>query len=346
MLAAILLSAFVLPVAGQLVTHDNLNGVSTGLTAKPAQAKVPFTGVYFNGSKGGLLYDNGPLITHPGNGVTPDTSRTQSGLNMSSYGFGAQLSGAVDNRIADEVIISDSTWVIDSVIFYLYQTYTSIVSTITAINMRVWNGEPGNTGSTVTWGNTTANLLSDSYWARIYRDGETTAGNTDRPVMACIVVPSGLSLPPGTWWLDFQAEGSSASGPWTPPITILTQTTTGNARQLTSTGWTNIVDNGTSTPQGIPFKIYGTKSPGIGIASRAAETAVNIFPNPANSHVTLTAVEPISMVTLVNAAGQMVLQTSPEAMQTHLDVSGIHAGIYVLTVQTGHSTLRQKLIIR
>ncbi len=63
-------------------------------------------------------------------------------------------------------------------------------------------------------------------------------------------------LPAGTYWLDWQVGGSLASGPWAPAITILGQTTTGNAMQQTvSTGvWANFIDVG---PQGLPFIIEG-----------------------------------------------------------------------------------------
>ena len=49
-------------------------------------------------------------------------------------------------------------------------------------------------------------------------------------------------LPAGTYWVDWQADGTLASGPWAPPVSILGQTTTGNALQFTSTGWAAVTD--------------------------------------------------------------------------------------------------------
>ncbi len=50
------------------------------------------------------------------------------------------------------------------------------------------------------------------------------------------------------------------SGPYSPPIAILGQPYTGNARQFDPSlgSWKNAVDPGSSTQQGLPFKVYGT----------------------------------------------------------------------------------------
>jgi hypothetical protein len=95
-------------------------------------------------------------------------------------------------------------------------------------------------------------------WPNLYRVLDTALTNTDRPPMA-VVANIGTLLPPGTYWIQWQLGGSASfSGPWVPPITILGQTTTGNALQNTSTGWAALVDGGTATPQGLPFIIDGT----------------------------------------------------------------------------------------
>ncbi len=44
----------------------------------------------------------------------------------------------------------------------------------------------------------------------------------------------GTALAQGTYWVQSATDGSLASGPWAPPITILGQTTTGNALQYTT----------------------------------------------------------------------------------------------------------------
>ncbi len=92
------------------------------------------------------------------------------------------------------------------------------------------------------WGDTTTNILTSSTWTNIYRVLDTTLTNTDRPIMACVATVN-TTLPPGTYWLDWQFGGSAwLSGPWAPPVTILGQTTTGNALQYTVPRWAAAVD--------------------------------------------------------------------------------------------------------
>ena len=74
----------------------------------------------------------------------------------------------------------------------------------------------------------------------------------------------GTSLPPGTYWLDWQTGGTLASGPWAPPVSILGQTTTGNALQYDSTiaTWVPLNDTGSQTQQDLPFIIEGSENVG------------------------------------------------------------------------------------
>ena len=70
---------------------------------------------------------------------------------------------------------------------------------------------------------------------------------------------AGVHLPPGTYWVDWQAAGSLASGPWVPPVTILGQTTTGDAKQQVTGTWGPVLDG--TYPQGLPFVVRGTVTP-------------------------------------------------------------------------------------
>ena len=201
-----------------------------------------------------VLYDNGPMVTHPGGGAGgADASALQDvSLGMGTYGFGAQLSAG--NRVADDFTVTDAAgWTIDTITFFAYQTGSGTTSSITSLNLQIWDGPP-NAGGTVIWGDTTTNLLTSTTFANDYRVLEGTLTASDRPIMACVATVN-HTLPAGTYWLDWQFGGSASfSGPWQPPVTILGQTTTGNAIQYTSTGWAALVDVG---PQGLPFIIDG-----------------------------------------------------------------------------------------
>ncbi len=209
-----------------------------------------------------VLYDNGPLVTHPSGGAGgADASALQTGLGMGTYGIGHQLSAG--NRIADDFTITDPAgWQIDTITFFAYQSFCGPPSTIDHVNLQIWDGPPDDPGSSVVFGDTTTNRLANTVWSNIYRVLDTALGNADRPIMAN-TVNVGITLPPGDYWLDWQSGGTCSSGPWAPPITILGQTTTGNALQYTGV-WAAVTDGGTSTPQGFPFVIEGSVTGGGG----------------------------------------------------------------------------------
>lgn len=208
-----------------------------------------------------VLYDNGPLVNCVGCGVGgADESVLQvTSLGLTSLGVGHQVSA--NNRVADEFEVTGGGWTLDTVTFFAYQTGSSATSTITAVNLRIWDGPPNDVNSNVVFGDPFTNRMISTGWSNIYRVTDTTTGvATDRPIMASVVDLQGLFLPAGTYWLDWQADGSLASGPWAPPITIDGETTTGNALQFTgnTASWQPLVDGGTNTPQGMPFVIAGS----------------------------------------------------------------------------------------
>jgi len=159
--------------------------------------------------------------------------------------------------VADDFTVTGGGWLISTITFFGYQTGSSTTSTFTALNLRIWDGRPDLATSSVVWGDTTTNRLAGSAWSNIYRVLDTAMTNTDRPLMA-LEATVNTFLPAGTYWLDWQAAGTLASGPWVAPVSIVGQTTTGNAWQYTTAdGWLALEDGGTATPQGLPFIIEG-----------------------------------------------------------------------------------------
>lgn len=201
-------------------------------------------------TSGIILFDNGPIVNSPGTGAGgADESILYTPLTI--YGFGAQQIGA--NSLADDFTVPAGIgWDPKKFIFYCYQTNSTTASTITGLYFRIYNGDPM-AGGTVIWGDLTTNRLTATSWASIYRT-TTVNGGTSRPVMTVEGTCTGLYLNPGTYWVEFQLAGSDAlTGPWVPPITITGTLATGNAKQYTSGGWTNVLDD--TYPQGIPFVI-------------------------------------------------------------------------------------------
>ncbi len=201
-----------------------------------------------------VLYDNGPLVTHPGAGAGgADASTLQTALSMNTLGGGFQYASGYS--MADDFTVTAAAgWQIDTITFFAYQTGSTTTSTITGIYVQIWNGAP-NAGGAVVWGDLTTNRLASTIWSNIYRVTDTTLTTTNRPIMANVAT-IGTTLAPGTYWVQVSTNGSLASGPWAPPVTILGQTTTGNAIQYT-TAWAAFNDSGTLTPQGLPFVING-----------------------------------------------------------------------------------------
>ncbi|MDX9771715.1 MAG: choice-of-anchor J domain-containing protein, partial [Tenuifilaceae bacterium] len=208
-----------------------------------------------------LLHDNGPLVNSPGTGTggTDESILQNVTLGMTTLGAGCQF--AAGNHMADDFVV-DANWTVDDFTFYTYQTGSTTTSTITGGYLQIYNGNPS-TGGTVIWGDMVTNRMSSTSFSNIYRLSEGTPG-TNRPIMEVVCSTPGLTLAPGTYWVEFTLDGSLASGPWAPPITITGQTTTGNALQNIAGVWGPFEDGGSFTIQGLPFLINGTADGGGG----------------------------------------------------------------------------------
>lgn len=211
------------------------------------------------------LYDNGPLITHPGGGAGGNAaSAVQTALGNSTYGFGAQISAG--NSIADDFTVTGSGWNIDEMQFFTYQTGSTTTSTINNLRIQIYNAAP-NAGGTVVWGDLTTNRLTSTSWTNIYRVLDTDLLNTQRPIMRAVAqFTPAINLPAGTYWVEFQFGGTLSSGPWAPPVTILGSTAKpgANALQKTSSGWAAAIDAGANAQQDFPFLVMGTAVGGGG----------------------------------------------------------------------------------
>lgn len=194
-----------------------------------------------------LLFINGPL-TNDGN-----LSIMESSLGMNTYGKNANLSEGY--RVADDFSIllkSD----ISSIDVYTYQTGTNPPS-ITKAYIQIWDGDPSQSGSVI-WGDTQTNRLNSVEDTGAFRVIDTDTGNTERKIQKVTVNTDGLTLDPGTYWLDYSFEGSGSSGPWVAPLVVMGETHVGNAINYIGGAWQPSVDSGTNDPMGFPFEIYGT----------------------------------------------------------------------------------------
>jgi hypothetical protein len=208
-----------------------------------------------------VLFDQADLVTRVGLGAGgADESEIQTSLGLQSAGSSA--SRASGTFVADEVVVPiGETWEVSGFEFFAYET--NVAAGISAVYVQVWNGEPGQPGSSVVFGNRTANRLTANTSAEIYRVSEQNPPGTAttrliRSLRA--VLPSPRTFPTGTYWIEWSLDPAGSGPPFVPPVTRVGETTTGNARWETGGAWSALTDIGTGTPQGLPFRVYGTKT--------------------------------------------------------------------------------------
>ncbi len=253
---------------------------------------------------GTFIYDNAGLATGatsasgvaaPAGSQWSELQKNPNNDSNTTLGAGCQLIGtATNNRCADDFTIpAGQTWTINQVVEFGYQTgFAGSTSPFVGANLRIWNGRPGDTGSTVIFGDTTTNRLATTVDTSVFRIGNTTGGNggvglaiagtTRRVWQINMNVSPSLVLPAGTYWIDFQVDAGT-SGSFIPLGTIPgSRGLAGwNGRQFigANNAWQNLIDIGepTVTPQpnvvpdiplDFPFKLVGS-----------VQTAVSQKPN-------------------------------------------------------------------
>jgi hypothetical protein len=178
-------------------------------------------------------------------------------------------------RFADDIVVGGSGWSVSSVSFYAYRADAPAgQSPVSEVNLRVWSGPPGQPGSVIIFGDDQANRLAGSASALVYRVFSTAAApftspTTNRQVWRIDADTSGLRLPAGTYWLDWQFVSSLAGDPvFAPCVTVAgARTSAGwNAMQLKEaaggTVWIGAMDLGkpaaaADTAQDLPFILHG-----------------------------------------------------------------------------------------
>lgn len=227
-----------------------------------------------------VLWDNGPLLTGTGNGFNgADTSVLEACTNL--FGSNNNINAPIANRPAGEPmyrIADDFTLTrcsdLSELEWFTYQTGSTTTSTITGIYVQIWDGRPGDAGSSVVAGDLTTNLMTATSWTGMYRVTATALTGSTRPIMRVLANLAGIQLEAGTYWIEVGVTGTLASGPWVPPVTP--SRVTDNARHFIFTApggttldwnnrrWANLGE-GTSTCTNLldaPFILRGTAMAG------------------------------------------------------------------------------------
>jgi hypothetical protein len=290
-----------------------------------------------------LVYDNGPFMTTAGIGAgAADVSELQNLHGMGSLGF--DHSASVKCRVADDFIVpGHATWTIQTIEFFAYEDMSGSTSTINNLNFQVWSGPP-DTDCEIVFGNTTTNRLSGTTFTNVYRVYQTVTSSISRPVMRnfCNINPP-LILGHGSYWIDWQTGGTSSYTPRAVPITILGNTVTGNAMQFSAGHWAPAIDGGTNTPQGFPFRLYGSILLG---SDQEMPPSITIYPNPSNGKYRISSTtEAVERVLVMDIFGRVVYEKLPRSKYFDVDLTGLPPGLYFTKAITASGGRTVKIIL-
>lgn len=235
------------------------------------------------------IFNNGPLAT----GVSTESgqpaptdfewSEVQHDTGVLTHsngfaGFTVTTSDDVAWRLADDFTVpTGETWTLEAVRFFAYLTgHSSTTTPFVQHSLQIWDGPPGQGGSTVLCGDETSNQLVDSSATHLYRIFNSVVpapgfipGTTRRVWANTVLVPEGCSgegfFTAGTYWLDWNSTTTSGSTHFAPSVTVVgvRGRPTDNALQRgAGSAWLNALDfgNPNTTPgviQDFPFLLFG-----------------------------------------------------------------------------------------
>ena len=165
------------------------------------------------------------------------------------------------NRLADNFTLTQAC-TINNVVFYGYLTGAPATpSPFTAYTLQIHDRRPGDPGDVILFGDTTTNRLASSVDSTYYRIFNTvvpppgTPPGTTRKIWRNMVTV-GITLPAGTYWLDWASTVTGAANHFAPSKTIAgARGAAGdNARQFAGGVWVDVTDagnpaSGTPVPQ-------------------------------------------------------------------------------------------------
>jgi Secretion system C-terminal sorting domain len=334
--ALLLCSLFICSIAFSQVmqTPNNaaeVTSLSTSINNTPFNGKIPD---YSSQGNKGILYENGPLITHPTSGPSGAAFSLLQGDSLNSLGMGYQINSY--NMVGDDFVCS-ANWDLDSIVFFGYQTNSPLTSTFQTHHFMILDGHPDSAATQLVFGDTTTNVLIDTYWSGIYRGSDTTS--TARPIMRNVCDADGCTLTPGTYYIIWRAQGSLTSGPWAPPISILGTYATGDALQYT-TAWALIDDGGFH--QGLPFEIHGSM-PGASVSEKDINT-LNMYPNPTNGTVNISNAKNAT-INVYSIIGELVFSDLINSDEYTLHLDKQQNGMYIVQTNKDNVIQQQKLIL-
>ena len=253
-----------------------------------AYSALSLTGSYSSGGTGSVVFSNGGLSTGatakngdaaPSGSAWSELQNDSGNTTQSNTSLGYSVNNAAYRVAEDFSVPSGQSWTLSAVDVYAYKTGASASSSpFTAATLQVWRGRPGDSGSTLLCGSSSANVLASSTDSKLYRTGNsaypapgTATGTTRKLWRNRLNVPAACAgsgyFTAGSYWLVWGSTDSAGSTHYAPSVTLVGARgrSGANARQLdVSAGtWSNLIDAGNpaSAPdiaQELPFDLIGT----------------------------------------------------------------------------------------
>ncbi|MGA1346126.1 MAG: BACON domain-containing protein, partial [Ilumatobacteraceae bacterium] len=264
------------------------------------------------GGSAGVLWDNGPVITHPGAGFGgADASAISADQVELGLRFNVASLSPTDFHLADDFVVPAGGWNVSSLQFIAFQQYAESASAWAALFVRIWDGPPGD-GGTVIWGDMTTNVLSSVTILGAYRVRPYSLGENSYPMARLEAGNLDLNLPPGTYWVECAAKPTDHPSTWVPQVSLPSGTIHGNARQYSSlTGiWSTPLDARSARPYQLPFIVEGISAGGT------IEYAALPNPGGASRTATITAGGLVHTVTQWTESCEMTGFNDPSASFT------------------------------
>jgi hypothetical protein len=319
------------------------------------------------------IYTNGPLSTGATSnslvaapaGTTwsecqNDTGNTLESNTNAGYGATFNIAATTNNILADDFVVpAGTTWNATSFDIFGYQTGSPATPMpFDQLRIQIYNGDPA-AGGTVIAGNLTTNILDaansgDALMYRIFNSAVPTATATG--ITRKIWRLRGnltVSLPPGTYWIAYQAHPTNDLGAFFPPVTVSgSRGLLGwNASQSTVAipAYTGIFDAGNPATapdvnQDMPFIINGTV---LGLNENDFEASISLSPNPVKDMLSIAVATgtTINAYEIFDVNGKVVKAVNSSTSSiTEINVSELSVGNYILKLQSDKGIASKKFI--
>lgn len=256
--------------ASEFVFEEKLNGNTTPALehyeGKGRLKSVANNHVYRQILADDVLFDNGPIITHKGQGFD---GRDASAM---SWNAGERLMSVNSYRrdgyfVADDFILDKEAHV-SGIDFYIYQTTASLdtASQMTHIFLAIFDNDPSKDGKIV-WGDIVTNRLIESKFTGVFRTVGEAPDSLKQNIRPIMQVTAGVdhTFPAGEYWVFMSSLGDGATYPstWVPPVPLSVEPDGGNAIFYNGTEdqWMKLIDGGVNKQVAIPFTVRGEQVP-------------------------------------------------------------------------------------